>query len=431
MKKILIVLLSLSFLGTALAQDGNHDYKSDLKRAKKYLSKYIFDQTANVDKLPKAAALMDGVVNSEDYKMSNKAWTLRGKIYNEMAARDEVQLQLNPNYEIKDPEVAIKAYKSFMMTYDNAVKKYHKKDALKGLRETARYLNSIGYALYGRKNFDAAYENFNDVLKIDELLKANDKKPVFSKEEDLLNEVYIAGIAAMSGNRSDDMKKHFENLLSKGYDKPAVYQGLFNYYLDKDQAKAEKYLTQGRAKYPEETSLLFAEINYYLKKGELSKLVDKLKLARKKEPNNVSIVVTEANVYDNIYQKSLDSNDVETAAKYFDMAKTTYEDALEMDPKNFIATYSIGALYYNKAASVLKEVNALADDFSKDGMKKYEAKKAEMDGYFDQALPYFEKAIAINPKDRNTLIALKEIYARKNMMDKSMDCKKKLDALSN
>ena len=58
-----------------------------------------------------------------------------------------------------------------------------------------------------------------------------------------------------------------------------------------------------------------------------------------------------------------------------------------MDPKNFIATYSMGALYYNKAASVLKEVNQLADDFSKDGMKKYEAKKKEMDGYFDQALP--------------------------------------------
>ncbi len=428
MKKILFILLSIAFVGSAVAQEA-HDYKKDLKKAKKFLSKYIFDPTENLDKLSKAASLIDGVVQSEDYKLSTKAWTLRGKIYNELAARDEVQLQLNPKNEIKDPKVALKAFNSFIKTYENAVKKYQKKDALKGLRETARYLNSIGYALYGRKDFKSAYENFNAVLKIDDLLKENDKKPVFSKDEDYLNEVYIAGIAATSANMQDAAKTHFEYLLSKGYDKPVVYEGLFKYYLEKDPAKAEEYLNKGRAKYPEETSLLFAEINYYLKKGEMDKLIDKLKLAREKEPNNVSIVVTEANIYDNIYQKALDSNDVAKADEYFAKAKKTYEEALEMDPKNFIATYSMGALYYNKAASVLKEVNQLADDFSKEGMKKYEAKKKEMDGYFDQALPYFEKARTLNPKDRNTLIALKEIYARKNMMDKSKECKELLDTL--
>ncbi len=430
MKKYFFVLLSFALVFPAFAQDTSHDYGRDLKKAKKYLSKYIFDQTENLDKLAKAAELIDGVVKSEDYMESTKAWTLRGKIYNELAARDEVQLQINNNYEIKDPFVAFKAFESFMKTYENAVKKYRKKDALKGLRETARYLNSIGYALYSKKDFENAYKNFNAVLKIDDLLKENDKKRVFSKEDDYLNEVYIAGIAAMSANQLDKAKDHFEYLLSKNFDKPVVYEGLFKFYLDKDPAKAEEYLTKGRAKYPDETSLLFAEINFYLKKGELDKLIDKLKLARQKEPNNVSIVVTEANIYDNIYQKALDSNDVSKADEYFAKAKKTYEEALKMEPNNFIATYSLGALYYNKAAAVLKEVNKLAEDFSKEGMKKYETKKAEMDGYFDQALPFFEKARKLNPKDRNTLIALKEIYARKNMMEKSMECKKQLDAMN-
>ena len=48
---------------------------------------------------------------------------------------------------------------------------------------------------------------------------------------------------------------------------------------------------------------------------------------------------------------------------------------------------------------------------------------------FDAALPYFLKAEESDPKDRNTLIALREIYARKNQLDKAEEYKKKLDAL--
>ncbi len=54
-----------------------------------------------------------------------------------------------------------------------------------------------------------------------------------------------------------------------------------------------------------------------------------------------------------------------------------------------------------------------------------------MDGYFDKALPYFLKAEENNPKDYNTLIALKEIYAKKNDLETSQAYKSKIDALGN
>jgi hypothetical protein len=63
--------------------------------------------------------------------------------------------------------------------------------------------------------------------------------------------------------------------------------------------------------------------------------------------------------------------------------------------------------------------------------KKYNEKKAEMELYFDKALPYFEKAEKIEPKDKNTIIALKEIYAKKSLFDKSNEYKNKLEALGN
>ena len=54
-----------------------------------------------------------------------------------------------------------------------------------------------------------------------------------------------------------------------------------------------------------------------------------------------------------------------------------------------------------------------------------------MESYFDKALPYFEQAEKIEPKDKNTLIALKEIFAKKSQFDKSNAYKTKLESLGN
>lgn len=61
--------------------------------------------------------------------------------------------------------------------------------------------------------------------------------------------------------------------------------------------------------------------------------------------------------------------------------------------------------------------------------KKYNELKAEMDGYFTEALPYFEAAEKINANDMNTLIALKEIAARTNNFEQAEEYKKRMEAL--
>lgn len=40
---------------------------------------------------------------------------------------------------------------------------------------------------------------------------------------------------------------------------------------------ALKYLNAGRSRFPDDTGLLYAEINYYIKEGKLDVLIDKLK----------------------------------------------------------------------------------------------------------------------------------------------------------
>lgn len=253
--------------------------------------------------------------------------------------------------------------------------------------------------------------------------------------EDVNRQKYIVAVCAQSAAQDKEAAKYYEELEAVNFNDSTnagavIYESLYTYYnKNQDSVKAEKYLTTGRAKYPNESNLLFAEINHYLKKGKLSELIDKLKLAIAKEPNNISIYATLGNVYDNLAQKEWEAGNLTKGDEYQKESEKYYDVVLEKDPNNSNALYSKGALYYNRAAQVSKEANKYANDYSKEGTKKYNDKKAEMEAYFDKALPFFEKADKIEGTDLNTLIALKEIYAKKGMFDKSNEVKARLEKL--
>ena len=432
MKKILMgVFLLVTAVGMVNAQMDTP--KKELKKANRSLGSYLLDPAQNADELKEAREKIEYVIESGEFSTDAEAWILRGQIYNEIALSDSKAYALNPDsFEPKHPKAAVIAYNSFKKGLEHAEKGYHEDDALTGMRETSNYLNNLGLMNYNRGKFELAYKMFDAALDIHNTLVDRGEDPTLATEDDYNNQVYITALSGLNANMAEASLSHFLYLEEKGFDKPAVYEGLFTIYSQKGQDdKAREYLEEGREKYPDDTSLLFASINYYLKKGELENLIDKLKLALEKEPDNVSIYTTLGNVYDNLYQRAVKDTAVSeaTAKEYFDSAKKYYNEALELDPNNALSTYSLGALYYNKAAVVVDEMNKYASDLSKKGMMKYDSLKAEMEMLFDKALPYFLKAEELDPTDQNTLIALKEIYARKNMMEKSTEYKQKLEAL--
>ena len=63
----------------------------------------------------------------------------------------------------------------------------------------------------------------------------------------------------------------------------------------------------------------------------------------------------------------------------------------------------------------------------KKGQEKYDAMQKEVQQQFDDALPYFKRAERMNPSDLNTLIALKEIFARKQDYDTSNEFKDRFE----
>lgn len=425
MKRILLQFILISvFTGIMYAQI---EPEKALKKASKDLGTYNLDPIANTAKLDEAKTNIDIAVANAPTNTEAKSFITKGQIYNELSGRDLKFKLINPKYVMTCPDCAVESYNAFSKALTLNPKNWEVKDVMKGLYENMGYLSNYGVKMYEEAKYKEAYDAFSGILSIHEKLKANGEKSILDKEEDYNNQAYITGLAALNANMNDKAVVLFTNLYKMNYDKPAIYEALYRINSEKDLNGAYQYLEAGRKKYPDDVSLLFAEINHYLKLNKLDLLIDKLKVAIEKEPNNVSLYTTMGNVYDNLYQKEIEKGANEKAKGYFENAESYYKQALEKDPKNFDAQYSLGTLYYNKAASVTKQLNALADDLSKEGTKKYDAKKAEMTQLFETALPYFQKAEMLDPNDKNTLIALKEIYARLNDMTKSVEFKKRLE----
>ncbi len=409
MKKLLILSLSLVFvLGTTYAQDA----KKALKQAERALSNYNLGGGTDGAKLEEAVEGIEAAIKSDEYAGMSKTWSTRGQIYNAIVSNHMAMKLIDTSHEILDAQAAFKGFESFKKALSLAVKKWEKRDALKGLSEAASNLNNLGIGSYEVKDYAGAYKNFNAMLEVHDLLKENNEASPLDVGDDYNNQLYITGLAAMYDDNLEAATPLFIKLKEAGFDKPSVYDALYKINAESDPEKAAALLTEGREKFPDDTGLLFTEINHYLKAGQMDVLENKLIAAIEAEPENVSLYYTLGRVY-------LDTDRT-------DKALEQYNRALEVKPGYYEALYGIGEMYYNKAAKITQEMKSLEDKYDKASLKKYDELREKMVAEFDNALPYFKKAEAQNPNDRNTIIALKEIFAKKNELEMSQEFDKRL-----
>jgi tetratricopeptide (TPR) repeat protein len=429
MKKTIVVLFAFfAALGVAQAQP---DGAKLAKSAGKALTSYNLDPSNNRAKLDEAKNMIEQSLATPEGQALVSAYITKGDIYSTIVQSDMTRRMLDKNHKMSGENDALVAYNAYKMAFQNpAAKKYEKSDAIKGVGEMQSPMVQIGAEQFDLQQYDKAYMAFAGSIDAHELLKSADKPSIFDEKGKLDEQVYYTALAATLANKPDAALPLYERLYKNGTDKPDVYSGLYKAYTAKgDKATAEKILTEGRKKFPDDSALLFDEINEYLQTGRLDELTGRLKEAIAKEPTNIGLYVTLGNVYDNLNQMASKNKDAAKMAEYSAEASKYYTQALERDPKNPDANYAMGALYYNQAAIQTQELNALPEDFSAAGMKKYEAMKDGINKLFDQALPYFQKSESVAPNDINTLIALTEIYVRKEDETLSAEFKKRMETV--
>jgi tetratricopeptide (TPR) repeat protein len=348
------------------------------------------------NELNEAKAAIDEAAKNEQTIGLAKTWVYRGQVYYAIA------LDTTGTYNVPDAlDISLSSFKEGGKL---DTKKEFEEDISRGVEGIAFMNFNRGVIPYNNKEFELALKHFNAV----------------SEAYDFLNQTYNLGIVdttamfygafAATGCRKYDIAKNkYETLLSANHKKPEIFQGLEVIALSMgDTAQALKYIEQGRTMFPDNNQLMFDELNIYLAQNKTQEVLNKLKDAIAKNPSSVELNYVLGNKYDS------NLKDTANAIKY-------YEAALKIKPDFFDALYSAGALYYNQAVNINDVMNKLGYDQA--SQKKYNILEVERDKMFSRALPYFERAYAVDASDKDTKSALREIYTRLKMDDKLSNIK--------
>ncbi len=397
--------------------------------AKRAYGAFMIDAFNNKHKLREAKDLIDLAMRLPENQAVCDAWITKGEIYNEIATQVMTirSTGLGSQEDLPPTDApALEAYQAYTKALQLACRKYETKTILIDLKAAQGNLYNFGLIAYQEQKFQVAYEHFNSLLAAHEELKRQGAQSFFKQEADRHQAVYLAAASAQLAGNQEVAKSLFEQLYQANYDNPAIYESLYLLHAPNDIQAAYAYLEEGRLRYPDEASLLFADINHHLRTGQLDQLIGKLNAAIEREPDNISLYVTLGTVYDNLYQQMVVAGNSDEADEYFNAALQHYQNAVSKNPNQTDALYGLGALYYNKAAFTTQKMNALEQDNSAAGLQRLEALQTETIGLFEAALPYFKQVEALNPNDVNTLAALKEIHYKKEDFAVSQEFSRRL-----
>jgi tetratricopeptide (TPR) repeat protein len=403
-KNFFFLLFALSFSLVVFAQK---DYNTAYNSYKSYMDYDKSDKkTGSLQKALEAVLKAEEAANAQMSTESKpkdsymaKVYNLKAKIYAEM-----LQVKGSPLAEGAGTEV-FKAVQS--------VSKYDKKGEY--TEESKLALMLIYSDIYNRgvegfkvQNYQVAYDNFNTAIEVTNLTnKMTNQKGIDTAA------IQSAAVAAQKLKNSDKAIELYESLINANVKDENVYLAVMDLYSGKgDKAKAEETMNRAKKVFPNSNAFLLNEINSLLNANKKEEAVAQLEKAAALYPDNASLFVAMGSTYEGM--------------KMPQKAEEAYKKAIAIDPKTFDAQYNLGVMNYQRAADIINEANKLPLNEE----KKYDALMKEANEWFKKALPYFSAALDLNGKDANTLLALKEIYAKLNDATKAAEFKKRLDELS-
>lgn len=236
---------------------------------------------------------------------------------------------------------------------------------------------------YNENDYEMAYEFFALSADID----PTDTTSAFN-----------AGYLANDIGNYAGAKKYFERLINiPEYNKLNAYYLLIQIASSEDQNPqlAYDYVTKARKDYPEDKTLSEFEVQLLLQMDKMDEAMTSVKGALANDPNNAGLLLR----YGYLLEQSGD----------IDGAFVQYKKSVESNPEFFEGNYYTGALYLDKARKILAEVNNLSDA---EWEKKAEGMGKEADQLYKDAIPYFEKALAIKPESTDIMEILFNIHSR-------------------
>lgn len=346
----------------------------------------------------KAAEFIDKAIEDPKANIKEKTWRYRGNIYTNLASDSALYAQV--------PDALEKAAMSLMKAEELDVKERYTSERLADVARGATIAGNAGITYFNTGVYGRAGELFVTAAEMTQMLGAVDTMAIFN-----------SALCFEKAGQNDRAIEQYMMCGAYGYQVPEVFLFVANIHkMEGDTASALTTLQNARKDFPREQALIIEELNIYLVAGEFERAKENLMLAAEQDPTNEILWFSLGSVYDNLGLQ--------------DEAVGAYAKSLAIKEDYFDANYNLGALYFNKAVQMVNDAN----DMWKPRMSSTEAaKQKELEeggkAMFSTALPYLERALQVDPDDRETLRSLRDIYARVGMDEKMLEVSAKLKTL--
>jgi len=354
--------------------------------------------------LEEAKEYIDLAYTNEGTSNEAKMWNYRAPIYLEIALKNP---DLDKNAILKATDAYIKCLTKGKKDRIIVRKWTPKEDVLAGLIQCGYKLFNLGIDKYNEGDYQSSldfYEKIFDIVPFDE---EDQLKRGNITEETILYNSFFASSKLKNDTKSKEL---LQKLININFNEPAIYIQMSDIYKREDNIdKTIEYLSLGRDMFEDDQSLINTEINLYIELERTNELITKLGEAIELDPDNSLLYFNRGTIYDQ-------EGDLVNA-------EIDYLKAIEIDPSSFGSNYNLGALFFNKAVELNNTANSTSDN------NKYKKLKKQADEFFNKALPYLESANLLNPKDKNTLLSLKQLYYMKGDYKRSDEMKKIISEL--
>jgi tetratricopeptide (TPR) repeat protein len=300
---------------------------------------------------------------------------------------------------------------------------------------------------------NASLQSKNYIASSDDFEKAYRMSP-----KDTLY-LYYAASTAVTAQNYDKSLKYYEELRTLGFKGYEMEYTAFNIAEGKDETfdskslrdfsvKSNTHNNPKELKSDSKSSEIIKNIALiYVNKGENEKAIAAIKDARKENPEDLGLILSEANVQLKLGNKEEFKKSIQEAtlrdpdnaelqynlgviaadAGEVDVAKKYYNKAIALDPNYADAQNNMAVLILAGEQNIIKKMNALGSSSADN--KKYDEYKEERLQIYKDAIPYLEAALRIKPNSLQASKTLMNIYSAISETEKFKLMKAKVEAL--
>jgi tetratricopeptide (TPR) repeat protein len=421
MKKLMTFVLLLTVASMSFAQ------KSELKAIEKAL------KNSNFGDAKSAVSAAEALIGNMDDKSKAKFYFLKAKaLYAGGKGSDE------------NIDEAIKSIAELKGLESKMGKLKYTQDANVMSTEMLTSFLTKANDAFNKKNYKVAASRFDKIYKMSvkdtlylyyaasSAVSANDYETALPYYLQLKNLGYTgialnyyatnidSGVEEIFGNKdtrdfSVKAKSHINPRDEKTESKTAeiVKNIALIYVSEGENEKALGAMADARGENPDDLGLLLSEANVHLKMGNKDKFKSLMEEAVAKDPNNAELLY-------NLGVLAAEGGNNEESTKY-------YQRAISIDPTYVDAYNNLAVAILGGEAGIVEEMNGLGTSAADN--KKYQALKDKRSQLYNDAIPYLEKSLDLKKTNVDAARTLMNIYSALGETEKFKVMKAKVEEM--